>query len=321
MPSDAPRCPLDATGDELVTIFRRTFQLPRPDGSLPRTFHELEHACLDGVFTVTPPADPALAQGLFARPGRYPALVRFSGGLLPDERLPDARGMAIALSDVEGEVCEGAVPGRQDFVMVDQSTPPMRDAADALVLFRAIDGHLKPTLARMLLPGAVMPRGRPRLHYLQMMADTLRNHLKGRDLAGRTYHSVAPFALGQGAMKFQCRPDAAWRNVRGGSFAERLRKAFARGPIGFDFLIQPRQGEHELLDDGIARWTGPFTAVARLELPPQPVVADRGRDTAFTPWNALAAHRPLGELNRLRRVTYAESAARRGAARRGASQT
>lgn len=263
MPSDAPRCPLEATGDELVTIFRRTFQLPRPDGSLPRTFHDLEHGCLDGVFTVPPPADPALAQGLFARPAGF----------------RDGRPAA----------------------------------ADALVLFRAMDGHLKPTPGRMLLPGAVMPRGRPRLHYLQMMADTLRSHLKGRDLAGRIYYSVAPFALGAGAMKFQCRPDAAWRNVRGGSFAERLRKAFARGPIGFDFLIQPRQGEHELLDDGIARWTGPFTAVARLELPPQPVVAGRGRDTAFTPWNALAAHRPLGELNRLRRVTYAASAARRGA--------
>ena len=106
MPADAPRCPLDATGDELVTIFHRTFQLPRPDGSLPRTFHELEHACLDAVFTVTPPADPALAAGLFARPGQYKALVRFSGGLLPDERLPDARGMAIAVSGIAGEVLQ-----------------------------------------------------------------------------------------------------------------------------------------------------------------------------------------------------------------------
>jgi len=34
---------------------------------------------------------------------------------------------------------------------------------------------------------------------------------------------------------------------------------------------------------------------------------------AFSPWHSLAAHQPLGSINRLRRSVYSESANHRGA--------
>jgi hypothetical protein len=60
--------------------------------------------------------------------------------------------------------------------------------------------------------------------------------------------------------------------------------------------------------------------VATLTIAAQDVDSPEGRALAaqceamaFSPWNALAEHRPLGGINRLRRAVYLASQARRGA--------
>jgi hypothetical protein len=54
--------------------------------------------------------------------------------------------------------------------------------------------------------------------------------------------------------------------------------------------------------------------VGRLVFPPQEVVATiaRGDRLAFSPWNCLRAHEPLGSINAIRRLAYRESAEARG---------
>lgn len=316
--------PDSQAGCPLVPLLRRNFQRRRPDGSLARLFHVKAHACLQGIFRVEPPDDPALRQGLFAVPGSYPALVRFSNGLLADDRLPDARGMAIKLSGVPGPVCAGAPPGQQDFLMTDQPRTPSRDAEEALRFFTAIDGIGEITPLRLVAPSYLVPGFNPRRirwHYAALMLDTALAHLRetlfGRDLAALTYHGVTPYRLGDGAMKFQCRPVppiARARRRPGGGFAERLQASLDRGPLSFDFLIQPRQGEDDPLDSAGTPWQGPLIRVARLELPRQNPAAGlaAGERIAFNPWHALAAHEPLGSLNAARRAVYAASAADRG---------
>jgi hypothetical protein len=42
-------------------------------------------------------------------------------------------------------------------------------------------------------------------------------------------------------------------------------------------------------------------------------LAEECEAMAFSPWNALAEHRPMGGINRLRRAVYLASQARRGA--------
>ena len=48
--------------------------------------------------------------------------------------------------------------------------------------------------------------------------------------------------------------------------------------------------------------------VARIEVPSQSFRSDEQmkfcEDLSFTPWHALPEHRPLGGINRLRRVVY-----------------
>lgn len=67
----------------------------------------------------------------------------------------------------------------------------------------------------------------------------------------------------------------------------------------------------------------PYITVARLSAAPQPAWSDE-RATAvddgmsFSPWHALAAHKPIGSIMRVRKATY-EMAANFGATRNGNS--
>jgi hypothetical protein len=58
--------------------------------------------------------------------------------------------------------------------------------------------------------------------------------------------------------------------------------------------------------------------VATLHIPPQQVdgsgaLATRCETMSFNPWHALAEHRPMGGINRLRKVVYPASTAKRDA--------
>ena len=68
-------------------------------------------------------------------------------------------------------------------------------------------------------------------------------------------------------------------------------------------------------------WPTPYTTVARLMLPRQDTASPEGlalaqqiEATVFDPWQALAEHRPLGDVQRARKVVYFESQKGRGAA-------
>ena len=311
-----------ADRDELLDICRRTFQRPREDGSLGRQFHGKTHCCLKATLTIDPPDDPTLRHGLFAEAGRYPALVRFSNSFFDDDTHPDVRGMAIKLTGIAGAVCEGAPPGQQDFVLMNEAIGPARDAKEAMHLFRALDGIAKVTAANIMAPRYLFPNILPwrmRWRYFAFLSMSGLRHLLGRDLAQSTYNSVTPYRLGDGAAKFLVRPVAAAlarRPMKGRDFTARLQSAFDAGPVRFEFCLQPRVLESDPIEDARRAWKSPVRAVGVLEIPPQDVAATiaLGEALTFSPWNCLAAHEPLGSINALRRDAYAASAANRGAA-------
>ena len=78
----------------------------------------------------------------------------------------------------------------------------------------------------------------------------------------------------------------------------------------FDFCVQLPKGSMPV-EDPTVEWSeadSPFIPVARLTIPKQSFDApDRlafGENLSFTPWHGLDAHRPLGGINRVRRVVY-----------------
>ena len=68
-------------------------------------------------------------------------------------------------------------------------------------------------------------------------------------------------------------------------------------------------------------WATPYSTVARLMLPKQDTRSAEGKELAdkveacvIDPWQALSEHRPLGDVQRARKVVYFESQKGRGAA-------
>ena len=315
-------CPIDpAQRDELLEICARTFQRPNPDGSLPRQFHRKTHACLRATLTIDPPDDPGIRHGLFARPGRYHTLARFSNSFFAEDDHPDARGLALKVTGVEGPVCNGAPPGQQDFVLMNAETGPARDADEAMELFRSLDGLRRATISAVAAPRYLFPSllpWRARWRYLAFLCASGLQHWRGYDLTQLSYGSVTPYRIGDGAMKFALVPDAeasVGRPTKGKDFSGKLQSALDAGPIRFDFRLQRRVLESDPMEDVRQAWRSPAVLVGRLEIPPQDVAAtvDLGDRLTFSPWNCLAAHTPLGSINALRRAAYAVSAANRGA--------
>jgi hypothetical protein len=90
--------------------------------------------------------------------------------------------------------------------------------------------------------------------------------------------------------------------------------------LQWDLQLQPFVSETLTpIEDASVNWTTPYCTVAHLTLPIQnpaadPVFAQQVEDAVFDPWQALAAHRPLGDVMRARKVVYFASQQTRGAA-------
>ena len=78
------------------------------------------------------------------------------------------------------------------------------------------------------------------------------------------------------------------------------------------------------IEDATVPWPealSPFVPVARISVAPQlawsePLSMAMDDGLSFSPWHALWAHRPLGSINRLRRLAGEHSAAARSPRRR-----
>ena len=77
--------------------------------------------------------------------------------------------------------------------------------------------------------------------------------------------------------------------------------------FGFQLQVSPKMS----IDDVTVIWrenASPFIPVGRLSVKHQfidfPKQEDFGENLRFSPWNGLSVHRPVGALNRLRRVVY-----------------
>jgi hypothetical protein len=88
----------------------------------------------------------------------------------------------------------------------------------------------------------------------------------------------------------------------------------------FDFKVQLQTDPVAMpVEDVSAEWDeykSPPVTAATLRIPPQKVdgsgdLATRCEAMSFNPWHALAEHRPMGGMNRLRKVVYQASIGKR----------
>jgi hypothetical protein len=296
----------------IATVLDRRYAA---SGFYRRDAHPKSHGCVRAEFRVDDDLAPDLAHGVFAPGRRYPAWVRFSNGggeATRHDAEGEGRGMAIKLMGVPGEklLPDERDAGTQDFVLLSHPTFVVDDASAYLTFIERFGStSLRDRLVTAFTLGLRGTRAA-----LAVQGTTIANPLETR------YWSTVPYRLGLGAakraVKYSARPMGEARSVvppsPGPDF---LREAMAAHLAGrearFEFMVQPRASEAMRVEDSVTEWReaeAPFRRVATLTIPPQtfstPARDAFGENLSFNPWHALPEHKPLGAVNRIRRVVY-----------------
>ncbi|KQV36831.1 catalase family protein [Massilia sp. Root335] len=300
-------------------------------GRALRSVHAKTHGLLLGELTVEAGLPEAYAQGLFAAPGTYPVVMRLSttpGDILGDD-VSTPRGMAIKIVGVPGARVEGSENDvTQDFVLVNgpvfNAPTAKRFLGGARLLAATTDKA--PNLKRLFSAAA---RGTE--HALEAVGaesatiKALGGHPETHPL-GDTYYSQAPILYGRYMAKVQVAPVAPALTALAGSPVDlEDRPDGLRDAVVGHFAGQGGEWEVRVqlctdldtmpIEDASVEWpqaASPYVTVARLRAPPQKAYGDTlarriDEGMQFNPWHALAAHRPLGSIMRVRKAVYAMS--------------
>jgi hypothetical protein len=285
-----------------------------------RTLHRKQLCAAAGTLEVLDGLPAFASHGLFAQPHDYEVWVRLSNGGLdraPD-RVPDIRGFALRVFGVQGDSALGGPAESQDFTLINQEAFAFAKSDEFVALVVAAsrgNGELfKHILRRYGVLGAPRRIGR--------LIRTAGRPFSG--FATETLYSALPMANGPYAVRVRLvpaetngKPLPGARQDWTADFAQRLREQ----PLHWDLQLQYFAREDVTpIEDASVDWPTPYTTVARLMLPRQDLASDEGRSladkveaTAIDPWHALAEHRPLGDVQRARKVVYYASQKGRGA--------
>ena len=314
--------------EQFQTILETTSQ---DYGHAVRSVHAKGHGLARGTLEVFPDLPPELAQGLFAKPGRYDAIFRLStnaGDILDDSiRLP--RGLALKVMGVEGARLPGSEGDTtQDFIMVNgpvfAAPDPKAFLGNLKLLAKTTD---KAEGAKKLL--STVLRGAEAALEAVGVESSLLQTLGGAKPVhplGATYYTQTPYRYGAYIAKFSLAPVSAIKD-----YAEETINATGRPDAirtAVNELLVEQGGVWELrvqlctdidkmpVEDPSVEWDeeiSPYRAVATLTVEPQ-IAWENGASEAtedalsFSPWHGLADHQPLGGVNRARKDSYKMSA-------------
>jgi catalase len=326
-----------ATISELNETFDVILEKTAKDyGHAVRAVHAKAHGILEASFVVRDGLPPELAQGLFATPGTYKAYMRLStnaGDILPDAiALP--RGLAMKVIGVKGERLPDAAGETQDFIMINGPVFQAKTAAKFLGSLKMLAKTTDRMEGTKTVMSRVLQTVNEGLTAVGMPSSTLQS-LGGApnvDPLGETYYSVTPFRYGDYVAKFSVKPvSSSLTSVTGKEIDASVREDAIRETVQaetqnltgqWDFRVQLcRDAKAQPIEDSTVEWKeedAPFITVATVSVGPQDSWADekvRAVDEAmrFSIWTGLAAHRPLGNINRARKAPYEHSSGFRAA--------
>ena len=334
-PSEETAAPDEAETTRRLNDAMRSVQETtcRDYGHAMRAVHAKSHGVVEGMLRVMDDLPPPLAQGLFARPASYPVVMRISTnpGDVLDDAVSAPRGLALKVIGVEGERLPGSEGDRtQDFVMVNApafAAPTPEAFAKNLSLLSATtdtgQGWKKALSAALRgAEAAVEAAGGKSSTLVTMGGQALTNPL------GETFYTQAPFRHGDYVAKLSLAPASpalralADRTVgvrgRPNALREEILRFFRDNDAEWELRVQLRTNPDTMpIEDASVPWPeeeSPYLPVARVTVPRQPAWSEaRARQVddgmSFSPWHGLAAHRPLGGINRSRREAYASAAA------------
>lgn len=278
-----------------------------------RALHRKQLLGARATLQVMPGLPEFAAQGLFAQPGTYDALVRLSNGGMDkaSDRQPDVRGFSFAVTGVIGQSALGSGPATQQcFALINQSQFAFPQSAE-FVDFVVAAAQGKGALLKFLI-GRFGILGGPRR--LLKLAANLGKPFAG--FANESFYSAAPIACGAYAVRVRLVPDPSNGQAQADAnldWGADLSRRLANGALSYSLELQPFVDEQTTpIEDASVNWPTAYVAVAQLTLFQQTCAPDNALSQEveagiFDPWSALAAHRPLGDVMRARKVVYFQS--------------
>ncbi len=281
-------------------------------GTTLRGVHPKIVGCVKAEFKVEAHLPEELRVGVFKEPRTYPAYIRFSNAattVQADSRR-DIRGMAIKVLGVDGEKLlenEKDVT-TQDFLLISAPRFINRNVIDFFEFLQAVSG------GPLKILGFVFNPFNSHLRVLWNVATSLKKHVNLLELR---FWSTTPYQFGSQAVKYSAKPHQAEvtkipKNPSENFLREAMKQHLAGQDAYFDFMVQFQTDPDQMpIEDASVTWNeaaSPFRKVATIRIPAQSFDTEEQLEIAenlsFTPWHSLPEHRPLGSINRARRVVY-----------------
>lgn len=316
---------IEATFDQILETTLADY------GHAVRAVHAKAHALLTGTLTIDPDLPLELAQGLFAAPGEHRVAMRFStnAGDIIDDGISLPRGVAIKVYDVDGARLPEAEGRTQDFIMVNSPVFQARTAAKFLSNLKLLAKTTDRAEGAKKVLSAVLRGVNTALGAVGIESAAVKT-LGGApnvDPLGETFYSATPFRYGDYIAKFSLAPVSPDLTARTAQTIDphgdpdAIRDTVRADMPGIDavweFRVQLcRNLDDQPVEDATVAWdedAAPFQRVGLIHAAPQDSwaparVAEIDEGLRFSIWTGLAAHRPLGNINRARRDTYRASA-------------
>lgn len=283
-----------------------------PTGIMRRDAHPKMHGLVKAEFTIEPDLPSELQVGIFKEARTYQAWIRFSNqdGTIQPDTSRDIRGMAIKLMGVAGDKLLEAERDAQtqDFIVITTNVFVTKDVAEFDGLIKAMTGSTWAKISYFATHWRVIWN---LIKSLKKFANPLQTR----------YWSTTPYLFGETAVKYSAIPRVINSNelpdeIPANPGPDYLREAMVRQlsqrEAIFDFTVQLQVDANSMpIEDPGHEWKeseSPFRKVATIRIPQQEFdnEAQRtfGENLSFTPWHSLPAHRPLGGINRARKIVY-----------------
>ena len=284
-----------------------------------RSEHGKGVADLRATFTVLDHLPDECRVGLFAHPGTYDAIIRFSNSAVQRDDKRDTHGMAVKVLNVPMDTSpmgEDGVPV-QDFIFIDSPVFVIGDLRTYIPFDQAF-------MAAKLSVMGKLQMGLLVLRNLHLLPTLLRLALRRANAPlSVVYWSTTPYKLGQKEIaKYKVmpigpnRPEPRIRGANGRRNALKTQLEWGPGLFSFGVILRNKPTTQPI-DNPRVDWEeqgARFTPLAEISIPSdQPVDApvDVENTLGFSPGHASVEHYPLGAINRARVAIYAAARAAR----------
>ena len=283
-----------------------------------RGAHAKGHACVKAYFDVIESIKPELQHGVFNTPGKhYKSWIRFSNGRSGmannHDADKDSRGMAIKLINIFDDNLQKEEGGSdtQEFLMHNSPVFFSEDIEDYNQLVESENKIL------YFLSG--LNPFKWRIRQLPHVFDTLAP--PPYSPLWDEYFSNTAYKLGPHNIKFSAQSCSSPEIDPGQDKTDPdfLRKTMAEelktGEACFNFMVQLQDPDKYMpIEDPSIEWKvsdSPYITIAKIRIPIQkfdtPEQQSFCENLSFSPWNSLDEHRPIGQLNRIRKEVYQAS--------------